>query len=97
MPPGEACRYLIGDPPSGVESDVVSAPVALGPLPVHHTGRLQHIQMMRQQIAGNPQQRRQLAGGGVSRVQGLGDLQPGRVGERLMQPHHLVHGRPWSG
>lgn len=62
MPPGEACRYLIGDPPSGVESDVVSAPVALGPLPVHHTGRLQHIQMMRQQIAGNPQQRRQLAG-----------------------------------
>jgi hypothetical protein len=67
---------------AGNQPQVVTAAVALGPAAGDHSGLLQHVQVVRQQVGRHRQYARQLGRGRVPREQRVGDGQPGRVGQR---------------
>ena len=67
---------------AGDQLQVGAAAVAFRPAPGDDPGLFQHMQVVRQQVRRHSQHGGQLGGGRVPCQQRVGDLQPGRVGER---------------
>ncbi len=73
---------------AGDQLQVGAAAVALGPAPGDDPGLLQHVQVVGEQVGRHGQHGGQLGRRRVPGQQGVGDLQPRRVGQRR------VHSRP---
>ena len=76
-------------PASGAveQADVAAAAVALRRMALDHAGTLEHLEVEREQVRGEPCQVTELAGRVIGPRQGVDDLQPVGVAERRM------HGR----
>ena len=83
-PRGPGRRGGQGVQGAGDQLQVGAAAVALGAAAGDDPGLLQHVQVVGEQVGRHAQHRGQLGRRGVPGEQRVGDLQPGRVGQRRM-------------
>lgn len=67
-----------------VQAPVAAASVALGTVPLDHTGGLEDLQMVREEVGGRPQPARKLGGRRVTDGQHVDHLQSCGIGERCV-------------